>query len=204
MLDDTAALEVPEVEEAEPVEVLEAEHDGPIGSFPPAAKKLLEKAELMDWETHNVRSVVHHDDTFLKSGDNAGQLKKAAHEVDHYWISARAPGYQLGFVASWKRERKEKPSFVFQHAHVLDPVGEPVELYYDYSPSSTELRQKKDEPEWAHTRRVRETLAHAERQEREYNDGVSHLVKDYIIDGKKRFDAWLGGWTEMLTKGAAA
>lgn len=204
MLDDTAADADLEAEEPDPIEVMEAEHDGPVDSFPPAAKRLLEKAEGIGWTTHNVRSVVHHDDTFLKTGDNAGQLKKAAHEVDHYWVSGQAPGYALGFVASWKRERKEKPTFAFQYARVLDPVGEPVELYYDYAPASSDLRQKKDEPEWAHARRVRETIAHAERQNADYNDRVSHLVKDYIITGKKGFDAWLGDWAEMLTKGAAA
>lgn len=192
------------VEEVERVEVLEAEHDGPIDSFPPAAKKLLGNAEMIGWTTHNVRSLVHHDDTFVKSGDNAGNLKKAAHNVEHFWVSARADRYPLGFVASWKREVKEKPSNVFQYARVLDPVGQPVELYFDYSPASSDLRQKKDEPEWAHERRVRETRSHAERQDQDYNDGLSHLEKDYIINGKKDFDAWLSGWVEMLTEGAAA
>lgn len=170
--------------------------------LPTTAKSVAKKVGMLRWTERRLRTVVHIEDTFFVSGDRAGELKKAAHEEQHTWLFGAHPKLQIGFTAHWKNTSFDYARIVERVDHAA--IGQPTELWFDYSPASTELRQKKDEPEWAYERRIREVKQHAERQDGEYNDGVSYLAKDYIINGKKDFDAWLDGWVEMLTKGAAA
>jgi hypothetical protein len=97
----------------------------------------------------------------FKSGEKAGQPRPDK-KADHVWVIAKHPAarFKLHFKGG-----------SFSEAWVWDAAGWPTELWHDYTPSNGTLKQSKDETEKSWQQRVREETGHAERQDREYNDG---------------------------------
>jgi hypothetical protein len=156
------------------------------------------------------RSRVHVSDEYLKADSTKkvegqpvkrrGDLVKPAHDVDYWWLLAAAPAARTALRAGWKEGVTPKGgrSFTFVSARCADPLGMPFELFVDYSPSANDLKQAKDEPEWAHAERVARVRFEAERMDREYNTGESWLNRDVVFKAFGEFEAWLREATEIV------
>lgn len=169
-----------------------------------AVKKILARAEGVDWEiTKFYSTLVHVSDQFYaadskkKPGEEApqnrrGDLKIPAHEERYWWIFAAHRPLRLAFSAGWKEGVTPKGgrSFAFQSAHCADPIGVYVESIVDYSLGASKLKQIKDEPEWAHQERVARLLRAAEERDRRYNRGEQWLNRLPMFNSFKEFDIW--------------
>ncbi len=170
-------------------EVTQSIRDPDSSELPASARAMLKKLRPALWSTHTLRTVVHHEDSFLAT--DPSKLKKAAHDVNHTWLAAKSHAFPIAFIATWEGTS-------FNGAKVRDPYGMPKELYFDYKPDANDIKRKKDEPDWAWERRVARVKSAAIERDAEYNDGVSYLMKQYLIGPKGQFDTWLNGWVDIL------
>lgn len=147
-------------------------------------------------------------DSAKKPGQEApehrrGDLKKAAHRRVHWWLSAAFPPSRLGFLAHWEQKRgrtaRSTPAFSFVSAHCRDPLGIPTEFFADYSLGASVLKQKEDEPEWAHHERVAR-LQYEAQQRDQYNDGRSWLNRRPMFTAFREFEIWLNEANEIVAR----
>lgn len=154
-------------------------------------------------------TLVHYTDEFyasdskLKPGQETpdhskGDLKTPEHTKRFWWIAAGYPDFYLGMDLKWREGQTPKGgrSFQFQTAHCADPFGMPTEFFANYEMSSDDLKQVKDEPEWAHQDRKARLERLAIERDRRYNDGRSWLNRRPMFKAWGDFDAW---FTEALT-----
>lgn len=167
-----------------------------VDTIPRTAVALRKRALALGWRTDTLCSVVAEPDTFFVSGEKVGELKKAAHEETHHWLAARSPLAELGFLSHWVDGK-------WDHARVIDPVGQPIELYFEYKPIASLMARDPKETEDSWAQRVSRAKRMAEEQNADYNDGTQWIVKEYIIDSATEFKDWLSGWEELL-EGVAA
>ncbi len=148
-------------------------------------------------------------DSIKKPGQEApehrkGELKKAAHRRVHWWLSASFPALRLGFQAHWEQKRgrtaRSAPAFSFSEAVCADPLGMPTEFFVDYQLSAADVKQKKDEPGWAHAERVARLEQAALARDRAYNDGLSWLNRRPVFRSYKDFEQWLKEANEMVAQ----
>lgn len=125
-----------------------------------------------------------------------GQVKSPARTDIHWWCLALYRPLRLGIELHWVEgvTAKGRRSFGFQEAMAAEPVGVPSELFVNYEPSARDLRQLKDEPEWAHQQRAALARANAERMSHEYNDGRDFLNTRPVFRSWADVDAWLSDW----------
>lgn len=152
-----------------------------------AAATAVKKAHDLGWDAQYRAIVIHVPDVLMESDGATGQrgeVRTPAH--DEVWVTVTAvhPDRVFGFKASW-RDRK------FVDAHIIDPLGIPVENWIDYTPSSNQLRRAKDEPARAHQQRVAEIQGTATRRAWEYNDGTFRDEKRHYTKKATVLTTWL-------------
>lgn len=104
-------------------------------------RKAVKAAQALGWEVRawlsetRVAAVL-----YVGSNDNhsAGDVRYPEFTARNYAVEARHPDQPLGFRAHYTgTSRDSSPrSAKFEHAWVADPVGIPVENYFDYSPGA--------------------------------------------------------------------
>ncbi len=162
-------------------------------SFASSPKRILQAIEDLGWTSKAGATRVHHPDTFLVAGDRIGELKTAAHDVEHLWIAAKHKQSITGFIAHWTDNR-------FTDAVLIDPIGIPMENWVDYKAPS--ITRGKDETEQSFERRTLRAEQDTYRQNYEYNDGSSRLEHKRLVDSANEFNQWMNDWLELWAPGA--
>lgn len=111
------ALKAPaETVDEETEELLEVLETGiPLGVLPSTPKRILRRAGEAGFTMEGYESRVQVHDTFYKTGDKAGELKKAAFEQRNIFLGGYMPDSLLRFYATWLGGKFS--------AHIYDPVG---------------------------------------------------------------------------------
>lgn len=165
---------------------------------------VINRVEMFEWPISGLStSLVHYTDEFYaadskkKPGQESpdhlkGDLKTPAHTKRFWWVWAGYPALRMGLHARWREGVTPKGgrSFGFETAHCADPIGMPTELFADYSIGANDLKQKKDEPQWAHEDRAARMQREALRRDRQYNLGHEWLNRRPMFSAYKAFDAW--------------
>ncbi|WP_156366428.1 hypothetical protein [Microbacterium sp. No. 7] len=154
-----------------------------------------------------VSDLYYADDADLKPGQEVpdhrrGDLRKAAHECEFWWVHAAHPAYRIALRAAWQekgRTAKGSRSFAFEEALCTDPLGMPTEFFFDYTPLPSLLARAKGEPGWAHEERVARMRQEAERRDRDYNDGASWLNRRPVFTTAAAFNEWLDDVIALTT-----
>ncbi|UOE45907.1 hypothetical protein [Agromyces larvae] len=198
----------------EPVRVLEVDDDPSLDGLGRTITGLIKKVEAAGWEWRLRRALVHHPDTlYLADGENhsRGDVKKPAQDVTYWHLRAWWPRARVAFRVSFEERVTPKGgrSFKALDYSALDPVGQPTELYADYSPAGYLTRQEKDEPERAWRQRVSDLQEARRRADLTYNDGADYIDRRPTFASAKDFTTWLNDWLEIAaraaqTKGAIA
>jgi len=152
-----------------------------------AAATAAKKATDLGWTVQHSTVVVHVPDVLMESDGATGQrgeIRTPAHDEVWVTVAATHPQGVFGFKASW-RDRK------FVDAHIIDPLGIPVENWVDYASSSHHLRRVKDEPAKAHQQRVAEAQETALRRAWEYNDGTFRDEQRHYTKKATVLTTWL-------------
>jgi hypothetical protein len=170
-------------------------------------KKLIRMAEAADWDYFVRRTATwttdafYADDSQKKPGEEQpknrrGDLKKAAHETIHWWINGRIVSMRLGFVCHWTEGLTPSGgrSFGFEGAHVVEPVGMPTELYFDYEHLDKRQLETLYPSEGERARR----LAAAGRQNHDYNDGSDYINRRPSFGAWRDFALWLEDWAAII------
>lgn len=151
------------------------------------------------------------NDADLKPGEEVpshrrGDLKKAAHTVEHWWVTAAYPAARIGFWAHWVEgvTPKGARSFKWQEAVGSDPVGIPTELHANYEPNANLLKQQKEEPLWAHHQRAHLIQASGVRRAAQYNDGGQYRNTRPTFTGAKAFEQWLAEVIDLINRATGA
>lgn len=160
-------------------------------------KKTLKAVAALKWKVLGIQeTITHHEPTLQmsdgkvkKDGSQAlkGDVKTAAHDDTHIFITVTNPTRQVGFQASWVGGR-------FEGVTMHDPIGFPRELFCDYTPSA---ERKK-------TLGAKVAIELAEGYNFDYNDGVSRLAKTHYTTVAGEFTAWLDDWLNLATKNEEA
>lgn len=158
--------------------------------MPSGAKLVIEWLGMAGFQIKLGHTRTHHPDQYYKSDstkkDSEGQpvnakgsFKKAAWDVDHYWVKAalRVKG-QLVAVLSARWEGGS-----FKGSRIWDVYGTPVEFYFDYTPPLRGSDLNK---------------AIAAKANNEYNDGALFLQKDQWLLTERAFKEWLNDWGGIL------
>lgn len=194
--------------------VLERDDDPDRTGLGRSVLSVINKLEMFEWPISGLSTtLVHVSDEFRKAdskkkpGQEApeflrGSLKTPAHEERFWWVRGVFPALRLGLLAGWKEGVTPKGgrSFGFLSAHCADPVGFPTELFASYELGANDLKQKKEEPDWAHQERVSRLLAEAEARDRRYNLGTDYLNRTPMFKAYKEFDLWLGEAIDMTSR----
>lgn len=147
-------------------------------------KKLITAALADGYEVRAVTWRTFERGALIKSGVKAGQ-RFADKDITHFLVIGTY-GPSAKFTAFYNGGS-------FDFAFVRDIAGWPVELYYDYSPSAMDLKQKAGESAKGHELRVKELRIDAARRDREYNDGADWIKRDKrLVSTAGDFEEWLG------------
>lgn len=87
----------------------------PLGELPSTPKRVARKATEAGFTVEGYEARVQVRDTFYKTGDRKGELKKAAFEQRNIFIGGYVPKSLLRFHAAWLGSKFS--------AHIWDPVG---------------------------------------------------------------------------------
>lgn len=119
----------------------------------------------------------------------------------HWWVQAKYPDLHLSFRAHWEQKRgrtaRSAPLFSFVSAACMDPIGEPTEFFFDYSPAASDLKRQKDEPEHLYEERKIRVAQTALRRDF-YNDGRSWLNRRPRFTAFRDFEQWLAEANQMI------
>lgn len=113
-----------------------------------------------------------------------GEVRTPAHTDTTVFITSADKTRSVGLRASWTNGR-------FQSVLVRDPVGLPVEYYYDYTPRKAVID----------TLGKDRAFARADKQNEAYNDGETHLENLKLMRTAGEFKDWLDDWMEQLIDG---
>lgn len=149
--------------------------------LPISPRRILEMVDALGWDVLALRQTVTHHPAELMQNDGKtgpkGTAKKPECDVKHIFLVSADATRKIAFEASWLDGR-------FEDVTMLDPLGIPVELYVDYKPTAE--RKKTLGADYA--------IEHGDRQDREYNDGMSWLAKRHCTRVSGEFNAWLNDW----------
>lgn len=155
------------------------------------AKKVFLAAAALGWEPQAWRSRTHHEAVLhmtTTEKHNAGSVRYGEKDKRHYFMAARSPKARLGFTATWTGEGADLKTASFVDAIVYDPIGIPLELVANYSPSKYRRETLGKE------RSVRE----ANDMDWEYNDGAELLVHRKYLKATAELNLWLDDWLGQL------
>lgn len=187
-------------EDAEPVEVVSIRElakpisESELGSSP---AKVHRAALDLGWEVRLRRSLtdvaavlfVESSEEGARRPHQAGDVRFEAYVARHYWLQARHSATKLGFEAHWVGKGETGSTAAFQEATVFDPVGIPVENWFDYT---KDVRTAK-ELGWSEERRRREgQVANAR-----LNDGPDSIEHVVLMRSGTEFLVWLDDWLGM-------
>lgn len=146
-------------------------------------KKLITAALADGYEVRAVTWRTFERGALIKSGVKAGQ-RFADKDVTHFLVIGTY-GPSAKFTAFYRGGS-------FDFAFVRDIAGWPTELYYDYSPSANDLKQKAGESGKGFDVRVKELRVAAERREHDYNDGALWVNRGRrLVSSMGEFEEWL-------------
>lgn len=115
------------------------------------------------------------------------------HTVEPLRVIGYRKDLKAGFDARWKVAAKGTP---FLSAVIRDPVGTPVELYFEYKPRS--IRQGAKETEKSFNMRVQQAEVDAARQNYEYNDGAQRIEHEQYVTSTTPLHLFLNDWMDLL------
>jgi hypothetical protein len=140
---------------------------------------------------------VHDSTQDAKNPHAAGDVRYEGYDARNYAIEARHPKTRLAFTAFWSGTSKDPSptSASFSSARVLDPVGVPVENFYEYKAPAT--TRHKDETDASFRNRTRLAEEAAEEANAKYNDGSFRNERDHLFTQASPFDRWLDDWLEL-------
>ena len=146
------------------------------GAEPSNVKKARLAAEALGMETYLGEGVFVKPAVLWassKDGHNAGDVRTPEKEIPSWTLRARHPAYpdQMAFELVYAGG--------FQRCRMIDPVGKPVELYFDYTARTPEGY---DKDYWRPI---------AQGQNAEYNDGHMWVLNRYYMDGINDLFIWL-------------
>jgi hypothetical protein len=218
-LEDEGDFSIPEMRQAPIVPpvaltILERDDNPSRKGLGRSVLSVLERVEAFEWPISGLStSLVHYTDEFYsadskkKPGQESpdhlkGDMKVPAHTKRFWWVWGGYPALRMGMHARWREGVTPKGgrSFGFETAHCVDWVGMPTELFADYSYGANDLKQKKDEPQWAHQDRVERMQREAQRRDRQYNLGQEWLNKRPMFTAFKKFEVWLADAIEMSSR----
>lgn len=104
----------PDEEPEEPFTVLET--GIPLGVLPSTPKRILRKAREAGFTVEGYEARVAYADSFFKTGDRRGELKKEAFEQRNTFIGGHVLEYRVRFYATWLGSKFS--------AHIYDPIGQ--------------------------------------------------------------------------------
>lgn len=180
-------------------EVVSIESHVDIGTLSASPKSAAKKAEDLGWLVQANTSVTRHPDLLMVNDGKdrqRGDVKVPAHDEHHVFMLAIHPTGKVGFKAMWSDGK-------FDHAFLLDPLGIQVENWIDYSPSSSELRRAKDEPQWAFEARVKAAKERAEWMSWTYNDGSFRKEHRHLVIKATTLTDWLSDWLAVVNPSKA-
>lgn len=147
------------------------------GKLPLSPKKVNVRAAAMGWEISVQQTVTHHENTYMAKDGKVrqdgtqsfqGELKKAAHDQTHLYMTVVSETYKVAFVASWLDNG-------FEGARIRDSVGVPVENYVEYG-----------------------RLEDSVKPVGYYNDGTMRIEHDYYFKTATPFMLWLEDWVGLI------
>ena len=154
-----------------------------VGSEPANVKKVRLAAEAMGMETF-LSNITYHKPARLwassKDGHSAGDVRTPAQDIEGVVLQARHKGapdkmaFELVYAGG------------FIQCRMIDPVGKPVEMYFDYTARIPEGHTKES---WG--RRALE-------QDAAYNDGAIRILHRYYLDSITELFVWLDQTMEAL------
>ena len=146
-------------------------------------KKLIAAALADGYEVRAVTWRTFERGALIKSGAKAGQ-RFADKDITHFLVIGTY-GPSAKFTAFYNGGS-------FDFAFVRDMVGWPTELYYDYTPTANDLKQKAGESTKGFDIRVKELRAAASRRDAEYNDGADWVNRGRrLVTSMGDFEEWL-------------
>lgn len=156
-------------------------------------KKVFTAVKALGWDFVLSGSRVRTPEQFYvgdsaTTGARAGDLRAKKKYEFHFWMSACRSEAKVGFSAHWIDGR-------FSDATIYDPIGIPVQNWFEYRPPSQ--RREKDETEDSFQRRMERANLDAERRRYEYNDGTDRLERRMSYDQMAPFAAWVDDYLEL-------
>jgi len=120
------------------------------------------------------------------TGHSKGESKFPEKDVKHITIGAIHPKFPKSTPLAVKAFYENGGS---KGAIIYDPVGIPVELYFEYTASKNEKERLG----------VKVAEAAMARVAAEHNDGQSYLARKLYVDKAKALTEWLDEWVTMLS-----
>jgi hypothetical protein len=104
-----------EQSEAEPPEFELLQTRLPLGDLPSTPKRVLKKAREAGFTVEGYEARVRYHDTYLKTGENKGELKRAGFDQRNIFLGGHEPTLRVRFYAAWLGSKFS--------AHIYDPIG---------------------------------------------------------------------------------
>src|SRR5690606_26394760 len=104
----------PTEEPEDPFTVLET--GIPLGVLPSTPKRILRKAREAGFTVEGYEARVAFADSFFKTGDRRGELKKSAFEQRNIFLGGHVLEHRVRFYATWLGSKFS--------AHAYDPIGQ--------------------------------------------------------------------------------
>lgn len=115
------------------------------------------------------------------------------HEVSPNRVVAYRIDLRAGIDVRWKSTEK---GATFDCAIIRDPIGSPLELYYEYKPPR--MSRGQFETDKSFMERQGRAEIEALRQNHDYNDGASVLEKEWLVTTTTPLHHWLNDWMDTL------
>lgn len=181
-------------------------------TLPQSPKATFKRAVAAGWEASAWRSTGTQDPTLFlsdfeegaKEPHNAGDVRWDGYDATLFVVEARVPHLPIAFQAFFRGKTyapelaKKAVGGSFEYAQVLDPVGVPVALVYDYPPIGQTRGDY--ETEASFQRRIDDSVEMAARVAEEHNDGEVAFMTRHVFEAAKQFDAWLAEWLPFTTQ----
>lgn len=191
------APEDEDVEVVEAITVLEQAKLIDAAELGPSPKKVYKAAHSLGWVLQASRSLTSVAPVLYASNSSesnakqyqVGDVRSPGYTARHYWLEARHPEMGLGFSAHWEGEGEDGVSASFDLAKVFDPVGIPVENFFDYTKNKLEAKAMN----WNEARRIQE----GKNANQRINDGTDRLEHERVFLVAGEFFLWLDDWLAM-------
>jgi len=176
--------------------------------LPQSPKKAFVTAEAIGWSVRAWLSLgVIAPAVYVTTTENhnAGDKKADGYIASMFTIEARDELMPLGFRALYigkqYEDSRKAPAGSFSTAAVVDPVGVPRLLSFEYQPIKQLRGKAETEKSWKGRLDAFDQMAADQRSD--YNDGDAVFNTSHVFTAAGEFDSWLADWksfTEKVTK----